>query len=247
MPGNERVARIVGDLATRLHLSAEELQRMPAGKAAELLAALGALANLGPHLMRFLRGRYSAFPFGQALLACLEDAKVRGSNQRKEKDGGKNETSTSGEKIKIDHPRREERLTSEQNDQQAIVSLKNGETMESQLAWDYLDSLRLLLEEHPKHFLALLAAARGNERLPRGNIAQLLRRHRYLRNDRSIDPDYRNVLLSSYQETPEGPVLANPFAPGDQYEADQLTKTREADDAKWRRIISDIANDDLSR
>ncbi len=72
--------------------------------------------------------------------------------------------------------------------------------------------LQALLDKSPEDFRTLLAIARGNpqDAVP-DSIERLKGGFLHPRTCEVHPPILRDILLSSYQETPEGPVLVNPF------------------------------------
>ena len=94
----------------------------------------------------------------------------------------------------------------------AILSLKNGAQIEARDGKLYYGFLCSLLAEEPEVFRGLLAFAQDQNRamLP-GHRVRLMFLGGYLEPDGSIMPKVRDVLLSAYKETPDGPMLVNPF------------------------------------
>ncbi len=99
-----------------------------------------------------------------------------------------------------------------------MLTLKNGELAPVRRAIVLVGFLSDLLESEPQKFQTLLDLARvGNTSLlpDKSKVTQeavrYFERHAYCDNDGNIDPVVRNVVLSAYQATPEGPVLIQPF------------------------------------
>lgn len=91
-------------------------------------------------------------------------------------------------------------------------TLKNGAKIEGGVGRAALRSLEGLLEQRPELLRALLAIVRGQREEVNPQDIELLKDSGYLRaTDGAVCADLPDVLLSAYQETQEGPVLANPF------------------------------------
>lgn len=74
-------------------------------------------------------------------------------------------------------------------------------------------SLLALLNGHPRHFAALLCLALGQDVETNAKIRNYLKARKLLSEDGvSVCPEVRDILLSSYQKTPDGHHLGYPFA-----------------------------------
>jgi hypothetical protein len=102
----------------------------------------------------------------------------------------------------------EERLSKEQR---TVLSLKNGGQIEAGLGLAAYDQVTFLFQKNPNLFTALLSIARGNLDAGTAEEKESLRNGFFLRQDFSIVDSVHDVLLSAYQETPDGPTLVNPF------------------------------------
>jgi hypothetical protein len=109
----------------------------------------------------------------------------------------------------------------QEENQPKILTLKNGTQIDMRLGLALLDVLRNLSEDQPHHFQVLLAMAQGHE-VDDPESIKFLRRCGHLRKDRTINPNDQNILISAYQNTPEGFVLINPFILTDAAEARAL-------------------------
>jgi len=89
--------------------------------------------------------------------------------------------------------------------------LKNGYQVELRRGMADYQSLGLLFEKDSSLFQALLTIAQGRPHDVSTENTAALRNGLYLLPDFSMREDLRNVLLSAYQETPDGCVLVNPF------------------------------------
>jgi hypothetical protein len=105
--------------------------------------------------------------------------------------------------------RTEEWLADEERKQ---YTLKNGQQIEGRRGCLALLDLKGLLEQSPQFFRALLAIVQGRLEDASPEAVAYLKDCGYLRADTgAVRADIPDVLLSAYQETPEGPVLVNPF------------------------------------
>ncbi len=139
---------------------------------------------------------------------------------------------------------REDRL--EEDFSRKVLPLKNGGATEIAVGLVTADILRDLLEKQPEHFEVLLALARGqNQDLPVRSLAYL-RRDEFLMKGAVIKPLYRDILLSSYQQTPDGPVIVNPFRLDDEADARAVQSVADSrgrpDRIKW--LFDQIFGDD---
>ena len=96
-----------------------------------------------------------------------------------------------------------------QEDNTYKVSLTNGCTDDVRFALCEWGALTALLENDPKIFQAALELAHGRVQPPRE--MQLLRHALLTFHTGQLRPSIRNLLLASYRDTPEGPVMAFPF------------------------------------
>lgn len=109
-----------------------------------------------------------------------------------------------------------EQVPDDQEKAKLILRLKNGEQAEARLALADRDSLEQLLQFQPQVFDVLLRLCRGD--VPQKPDAtwresvEILKKRRDLLDDGTVRPLVRNVMLSSCQMTPDGPVMTQPFA-----------------------------------
>lgn len=122
-------------------------------------------------------------------------------------------------------------------DRNELLPLKNGGHVEASLGQALLRMLEGLLERHPDDFHALLAIIEGRtEEAPSARV-EALKEAMLLRPDGSVIPGLRDVLLSAYQQTQEGPVLVNPF----QLESnDQARALEQAEEEGYLRLAREI-------
>lgn len=127
-------------------------------------------------------------------------------------------------------PVREGLLTEDEGER--VVPLKNGAQVEVALGRATYQALRGLLAREPELFGSLLARARGEPGALSEDHDARLRDALFLRPDGTLAPATRNVLLSAYRQTPDGPALVHPFRFTSSAEA---TQEERAEDAAWDR------------
>ena len=210
MARNRLTLKLAAGLSVLLQVPVQQLLRMPEDKLRAMLRRLGPEA-----LPQTLLTALAALFGGSAWQSPLP-------YQQKPGQGKRDKEAITQERVSV----KEERLEEEQL--RKTFPLKNGGLIEAGQGLNELSALRVLLEEEPYHFQTLLAIARGEaEALDPESIAHL-NREGYLSKDARIDKDLRDVLLSSYQETPvEGPVLVTPFKLSDASEALVLERGEE--------------------
>ena|SRR5579872_445871 len=94
---------------------------------------------------------------------------------------------------------------------ETILPLKNGRQIEVRLGLATYQSLTRLFENDRHLFNALRSIAEGHSATVGPARTRALRHGLFLQQDLSIREPVRDVLLSAYQETAEGCILANPF------------------------------------
>jgi hypothetical protein len=132
-----------------------------------------------------------------------------------------------------------------------ILRLKNGELAEARLALAERNILDRFLTTQPRHFEVLLRLCRGD--VPESPDAawrkslEVLKQRRSVLDDGTVRPLTRNVILSSYKVTPDGPVMAQPFALTNEQNrelADLVDRQLDENRATFvRKILSGIDND----
>src|SRR5580704_17015667 len=91
-------------------------------------------------------------------------------------------------------------------------TLKNGGQVEGSSGIGTLRALESLLVQSPDLFNALLAIVQGRAQDATPEAITELRKATFIgARTGAVIPEIRDVLLSAYQETPEGPVLVNPY------------------------------------
>lgn len=128
-----------------------------------------------------------------------------------------------------------------ENANRTTITLQNGAVVEARQAAAVLQDLDTLLTNAPDEFASLLALAQGRDADANPDHFKSLRAHAFLdwHDGRTIQPLVRDVLLNSFQQTSEGPVIAPlrlqdaadlPAAEQAQAELDRWTKRL------WSRI-----------
>lgn len=96
-----------------------------------------------------------------------------------------------------------------------ILTLKNGAKVNGRHALAMRDLLEALLRHHPNEFATLLELCQsqpGSQPPPLSQATiRCLQDHGSLDADGTLRPIIRDVMLSSYHATPDGPVLTQPF------------------------------------
>jgi hypothetical protein len=87
--------------------------------------------------------------------------------------------------------------------------LKNGATIEMATGYLAWEKLNRMLSTNPELIAAAQAKLRGEE--VSSEIGRELQRAFMTGPDGELLPDIRDVLISGYQETNDGPVITNPF------------------------------------
>jgi hypothetical protein len=96
-----------------------------------------------------------------------------------------------------------------ENAKRPTITLKNGALVEARQAVAVLEDLDTLLTNAPDEFQTLLALAQGRDADANPQHFKSLRAHTFLdwHDGRTIQPLVRDVLLNSFEMTPEGPVI----------------------------------------
>lgn len=117
------------------------------------------------------------------------------------------------------HGRRRKEGRMPKKEEEPILPLKNGSTANVRHALAERRNLERLLRHAPQHFDILLKLCQGTtaEAIARSGIPaeeslKYLQNDTVLQKDGTVRPIVRDVLLSSYQVTPDGPAITMPFA-----------------------------------
>lgn len=102
------------------------------------------------------------------------------------------------------------------------VNLRYGLPADPRAVNGVLLFLEALARRDPDQFRALLSLARGEQPTVPPSLLGAWRRAGVVATDGSVRPLFRDVLLSACRETPEGLVLASPFAPQTDAEAELI-------------------------
>jgi hypothetical protein len=89
------------------------------------------------------------------------------------------------------------------------ATLKNGATVDMAFGYEAWETLNDLLAKRPDLIAAAQAKLRGEE--VSQSMRRQLRRVWLTGRDGELLPYIRDVLMSGYKETNDGPVIANPF------------------------------------
>lgn len=99
------------------------------------------------------------------------------------------------------------RQTLKENSKRSQITLKNGATVDARQAVAIVEQLQVVLAAHLDEFRSLLALAEGRRQDADPRHLKSLWASAFLQNDYAIEPIVRDVLLNSYQDTAEGPVV----------------------------------------
>ncbi len=132
-----------------------------------------------------------------------------------------------------------------------ILPLKNGEFANAELALAERHILDHFLKTRPRHFEVLLRLCRGDvpqsPDAPSRESVEVLKKRRSVLEDGTVHPLTRNVMLSSYQMTSDGPVMTQPFALANKQGkelADLVDRQLDDNQAAFvRKVLSEIDND----
>jgi hypothetical protein len=123
------------------------------------------------------------------------------------------------------------------------VNLRNGAKSRVELVMGELRFLQGLAEYKPAYFQMLLSLAQGKEPTGPRRILAELKRSGSIKPDGSLNKHCRDVLLSACQESSEGIVLGNPFAPKDEAEAAFVQTYITASDDRLIRLARKLGLD----
>jgi hypothetical protein len=141
-------------------------------------------------------------------------------------------------------PLRTGRVTKEgvlTDENEEMVTLKNGTRFDAGLTRAAYQTLDAFLEREPELFGSLLALARDQQdAVPADHITRL-RAALLVRPDGTLVPVVREVLLSAYRDTPDGPALVHPvrFA-----SAEEVAREERAEEASWNWLNRWLREDD---
>lgn len=125
-----------------------------------------------------------------------------------------------------------------------MIRLRNGGQISASEGTAAFSTLTGLLERAPDRLAAMAAIALGRPGDAAPEHVAALTKGLMLRPDGSI-PDYlRVVLLAAYQETPEGPVLVNPFRPENEVQVRRLERLDRDALERLRRVLGGYDGDD---
>jgi hypothetical protein len=122
---------------------------------------------------------------------------------------------------------------------QPLLRLKNGKDVLVRKAYVVWDSLTSAQTKHPEHFEALVAIARNQENSVTSSLHNELRRHylHWFTAEGQLLPIVRDIIESSWRETPDGITLVNPFHLANQNDVNCLTEVEERDRRFLERLF----------
>lgn len=124
------------------------------------------------------------------------------------------------------------------------LTLKNGTSISAAAGDTNYDLLSKLLEKEPALFQTMLAIARNPKaEVPIKDVRFLAHAGFLTNRTRTMNEDMRNVILSSYTETPEGPVLLNPFKLETEEEASYLQEIEKQGNVRLRKFLGNTLDD----
>ena len=118
------------------------------------------------------------------------------------------------------------------------LSLKKGSDADVLLALSQLDHLGAMLRVRPERFLTLLALAQGRPEEAKQEHITHLTKSGFISKDGSISQDLRELLLSAYQMTGDGPVLVNPFKLQTNEDKRKADRADRQIDRFWEKFLS---------
>ena len=92
------------------------------------------------------------------------------------------------------------------------LRLRNGKQVHARTAIANLKSLMILLSREPSLFQALLTVAEGRHYDPAPSQIDALLNAGFIRPDRTVNADIRDILLSAHQLENHESKLVNPFS-----------------------------------
>lgn len=121
------------------------------------------------------------------------------------------------------------------------VRLKNGTEIDARTGLAELEQLKYWYDRDPAYFNALVALAQGRRDDVLPAHLDFLREAHYLGEGDDLNPTTRDVVLSAYRQSPEGPVLVCPFSLRDRDEALELENL--LDEKELRDLRKRLGND----
>jgi hypothetical protein len=130
------------------------------------------------------------------------------------------------------------------NEQRPKIRLKNGSEVDARGAYVIWRMLELEEPQSPQLQL-LLAMARGNEStVSTVPNTEFKTHHRvWFLKDGALHPVAKQVLLSAYRDTPDGPVIVSPFQLNSQQDIELLAVIQRQHDRSLRRFFRDMGDD----
>jgi hypothetical protein len=122
------------------------------------------------------------------------------------------------------------------------ITLKNGAVVDARRAVTIVEQLQIELASHPEEFKSLVALAEGRPQDADPAHFEELFACAFLENDHAIEPIVRDLLLNSYQVTPEGPVVV-PLRLQDAADLPAAQRAQRQSDRQLRSILRKLRSD----
>lgn len=119
------------------------------------------------------------------------------------------------------------------------LRLKNGADVDARPAYVRWQLLHGIESRHPAHVRAFWELARGEDlAIPHDMLHEVRKRYaNWFEQSGNLNSLVRDVILSAYRETPDGPMLVNPFQLATQAETDLFAQIEREDDDFLRRLL----------
>jgi hypothetical protein len=118
------------------------------------------------------------------------------------------------------------------------VRLKNGSEVDAQKAYVSWRFLQAFTMTEPAEMRALLALAHGEDWLVSTETKDRLRVDRtWFDKNGTLEPHVKDVLLSGWRDTADGPVMVDPFQLTTQAEVDLIARIERQSERFWRSLI----------
>lgn len=119
------------------------------------------------------------------------------------------------------------------------LRLKNGSEVDARAAYVDWKLLQATQQKQPAEFAALLALARSEQMALTEEAREELRRRNHFAfdSDGNLDQVAGAIILSAYRETPDGPMLVNPFQLSTEAERELFDETERKVDNVFLRFL----------
>jgi len=126
-------------------------------------------------------------------------------------------------------------------------TLKNGDQVDAHSTVILYDTLVAIRDVHPRRFESLLALAQGRPSDVPSDDLEYLKEAGLVDQTGAIQADVRSVLISSYKQTPEGPVLIHPVRLESVADRVAVEKVNAELDRRVRKFLQGPDEEGLSR